>query len=507
MAFDLDQLRLDIPTESPGPPAGVRSVWRATAIMLFTACLALIAWSFFVPRTDSGAVVVPVHVVAPLTATDLTAFTAGGWVEPAWPSPTVVSAVVDGRLDTLHVVEGQSVVKGEVIATLYNQVYRDSAAAAEARVAAMEAEVEALQAALARLRAGTRLEEIAVAQAELRTAQAQLKLMEAGYREEEVAQLQAQLEATRVRAAFLARQAERSQVDVDKTVTRAVADRDRSAANEALADVRGLEARLKWLQAGHRPEEVDESRAAVSALEARLKLLQAGTRAEELTEAEARLDAASARLEVAEADHAAAQRAVSYCLVKAPHDGIVLDILAPQGSWLHGEKRSIVRLYDPQQMQARVDVRQENATSLEIGQPCSVKLESRKGRPYGGRLLRIDPQGNLARDTVRVHVAIEEPDAMLRLDLTVTVDFLEREASRDEAPLVLPPAAVTKRDGANCVFVVRGGVAHLTVVQLGPEAAGGTTVLGGVTAGEIVATGNLALLADGTPVRLKEETS
>jgi RND family efflux transporter MFP subunit len=211
-------------------------------------------------------------------------------------------------------------------------------------------------------------------------------------------------------------------------------------------------------------------------------------------------------LDAAEAELAAARRDVSYCLVKAPHDGVVLDIVSPQGSWLHGEKRSIVRLYDPRQMQARVDVRQENAASLALGQPCSVKLESRKGRPYDGRVVRIDPQGNLARDTVRVHVAIDGPDEMLRLDLTVTVDFLAREAPPGESPPMVPPAAVTNRDGQACVFVLRGGVARLVAVQLGEETVGGIIVLSGVAVGEIVAAGNLAMLADGTSVRLVEDT-
>lgn len=503
MTFDLDQLRLDIPTETFDTKGGGRPFWRAAALALFAACIGLVTWNIVAPSGDSGAISVTVHVVAPQAAGELAAFTAGGWVEPAWPFPTTVSAQVDGRLEKLEAVEGQVVRQGDLLAVLHNLPWRQAAIDAEAEVAAAEAEVEEREATVSLLRAGHRPEELTVAAAVLQEAQANLALLEAGYRSEDIAMAAADLEAALVLAAQRERDAVRSEVlCAQQLLSRAAADRDRAVAEDAKARARALEAALGKMKAGPRAEEISLARAAVQSAQSRLQLLQAGYRAEEINEAAARLDAARARLEQAEARLEMAQRDVGYCLIRAPADGVVLDILSPQGTWLHGDMRGILRLYDAAQMQARVDVRQENAATLALGQKCSIKLESRRDLPYMGQVIRVDPQGNLARDTVRVRVMFDAPDEFLRIDLTVTVDFLPPEVETGIAPLVVPSSAVFKRDGRYHVFAVRGGAAKLLAPELGRQTSSGFEVLSGLDAGEVVATGNLAMLADGTPVRL-----
>jgi multidrug efflux system membrane fusion protein len=154
-------------------------------------------------------------------------------------------------------------------------------------------------------------------------------------------------------------------------------------------------------------------------------------------------------------------------------------------------------------MQVRVDVRQEQASELVVGQPCTIKAEVRKGQAYAGEVIRIDPAANLARDTIRARVKVLKPDDALRKDMTVTVDFLPRQETDDSgASLVLPLTAITRRDGNAHVFLVRDGRAQLRPVVLGEEVAAGVVVQSGVVAGDLVATSNLALLHDGAPVRL-----
>ena len=110
--------------------------------------------------------------------------------------------------------------------------------------------------------------------------------------------------------------------------------------------------------------------------------------------------------------------------------------------------KGIVTIYDPTDMQVRVDVRQEQAAALFIGQNAQIKIEARAGQPYGGEVIRIDPLANLARDTVRAKVQFDAPDEFLRTNMTVTVDFL-KEAEFDpdkDLPLILPRTAISARD-------------------------------------------------------------
>jgi HlyD family secretion protein len=508
MSFDLDQLRLDIPDDSLTRPEGVSRFWRVAAVLLLAAS-GVLGWLYLnAPAETERAVAVNVHTVAPLARQQARAFTAGGWVEPAWPHPTVVSAVVEGRVDMLYVIQGQQVSAGETIATLYSDLYRHEEAAAQARVAAARADLQAARAVLAKLRAGPRPEEIEEATAEVAAARARLKLLESGFRDEAILSAKARLAAAQSRRDYLQRLAERnSRLETAGIVSANQAEHTRQEAEEAARHVEELESELQLLEAGLRAEEIEEAAARVTAAEARLALLRAGTRSEEIDEAVQHVSTLQSRLDAAEAEHAAARTRTEHTTVTAPFDGVVLDILAPEGATLHERERGIVRMYDPGQMQVRVDVRQQNAGLLRIGQACTITLEARAGRPYTGRLVTIDPVGNLARDTVRVRIALAEPDHYLRTDLTVTVDFLEQaHDDTEDPPLVVPRSAIVRRDGADHVFIIRGGKARLTAVEIGEDTAVGAVVLGGLEAGEIVATSALPMLDDGTPVRIPQET-
>lgn len=261
------------------------------------------------------------------------------------------------------------------------------------------------------------------------------------------------------------------------------------------------------MKAGYREVDVEEARKELAESQRKLELLQAGTRAEDIQHAVSVHAAAKAELEAAEAAMELSDWRIDQCNVESPRTGRILEVLAPQGTVLADKAMALFTLYDPAAMQCRVDVRQEQAASLFVGQRCTIKLAARKGRPYTGRVIRIAPQANLARDTVRAIVIIAEPDESLRKDMTVTVDFhpkLEVEED-EELPLVLPPAAIHMRDGKSYVFLIRDGTATLREVELGEKTSNGFVVDSGVVQGDMVAVTALELLTDGTRICLELE--
>jgi HlyD family secretion protein len=510
MAVDLEILRLDLPEEDFSKPDGVSRFWRFSTLLLVLAVGGLV-WLHWVHEPDvSAADRVPVraHTVSHAAAAQHSSFTAGGWVEPAWPYPVRVSPRVNGVVMALMVVPGQDISAGELVAMLDDEPLRSELAVATARVTTAEHELARANAQLAALQAGARPEELELAKAELARAESALERLKAGFQPQEVAAAEARWRGAKATAAFLRARADRYRtLGVANLIPGDVVQEHEGEALAAEEAVESLYHDWQRLLAGPREVELEESRADVRTAERRLELLQAGTRPEDITAARAATHAARARVDTLRAEVSAIDQRIGWCMVEAPEDGRVLELLTKQGARVNDDFPDLLTLYDPGHMQVRADIRQEQSARLFIGQEVSIRLEARTGNPYRGRLIRIDPLGNLARDTVRVRVQILDPDEHLRQDLTVTTDFMPHAAEDEPAaqPLVIPRSAVQRREGKAYAFVIRGGNVHMTEIELGDEIAAGVIVTAGLNSGDVLAASGLPMLSDGAAVELEGE--
>lgn len=78
-------------------------------------------------------------------------------------------------------------------------------------------------------------------------------------------------------------------------------------------------------------------------------------------------------------------------------------------------------------------------------------------------------------------------------DVTAEVDGL----------LAVPQSAVVRRGGLPGVFVLLEGLARFQVVRTGHRQGGKVEVLSGLSGGDVVVTGDLEMVRDGTPVTVK----
>ena len=146
------------------------------------------------------------------------------------------------RITKMLVQEGDTVVQGQLLATL------DTSQLVQA-VARAEAEVQAQQQVVAKLQAGSRPEEIRKARADVQAARVQARNAELDY---------ARTDAL---------------VDAGATTTQS-ADNSRTAAEAALAERRAAEAALALVLAGPRKEDIAAAKASLEASKANLLLLQ-----------------------------------------------------------------------------------------------------------------------------------------------------------------------------------------------------------------------------------------
>jgi HlyD family secretion protein len=294
-------------------------------------------------------------------------FQASGWLESD-PFPHRVTALVSGVIETVHVLEGESVAAGRPIVSLI----RDDAALERDRAKGMLAASRAATAA-----AGS---EHALSLARVESMTSRIRVAEA--RREELADLAA-------RARELGSEVVSSQ------------------------DIRQAELRLKTQEA------------TVAALAAERSVDEQETR--RLAD---QWDLRRAEEAAAEAILARAELALRRTVVTAPVDGVVQRLLATPGQkkMLPGDdpdSATVALLFDPARLQARIDVPLAEASGLFPGQAVLVETEYFPGRVLRGEVTRIVGEADLQRNTLQAKVRVLQPPPGWRPDILCRAKFLE----------------------------------------------------------------------------------
>jgi len=188
-------------------------------------------------------------------------------------------------------------------------------------------------------------------------------------------------------------------------------------------------------------------------------------KAKQLADAESKLKAADARLRQAELAVDAARLNLERTVVRSPVAGRVLRLLASPGTRLAGRSASaaqdsgnVVSLYDPEQLQVRVDVRLEDFAQVRPGQRVRVETPSAPG-PIDGEVLFATSAANVQKNTLEVKVALQSPPPTIRPEMLVQATFFavgqpgdpEKAAARQR--LLVPRQLVEKTEQGGAVWV------------------------------------------------------
>jgi len=390
---------------------------------------------------------------------------APGWVE-ADPFPTAVSALTDGVVADVLVLEGERVDKDQVVARLID----DDAKLGLERAASVLAEKEAALAAAEALRDEAQenwdhpvelIRKRDMAAAMLAEKQAELDRWPAELAREEARLVYLKAEYERVEP--LAQGGHASSIEVLRV------KQDYEAQKSEVDVVRGqkpiLQAQIQGLQA-----ELD---AAAHDLQLRIE----DTRA--LAEAKAALRNAQATVRTATAQRDEAALRLRRMDVRAPVAGIVMMRLVEPGSKLmlnsdRPQSAHVLRLYDPQRLQVRVDIPLVEAAKVGVGQPAEVIVDVLPERIFQGRLSRVVHEADVQKNTLQVKVAIENPSPELKPEMLARARFLAindpTDADTHEATrLFVPESALVQSDGQEQVWVVNqaDSTARLQSVELG----------------------------------------
>ncbi len=339
---------------------------------------------------------------------------------------------------------------------------------------------------------------------------------------------------------------EGDRVKKDQVLARLYKEDYRAASEAAAAMLKAAEANHEKLKAGYRKQEVSEARAEVKRLEAEWKV--AGTvlehsrklhpsgaiSLEELQRDETRSQTAEAALtkarermalleegfrredialaaaevEKARADLTLARQKLGYTDILSPMDGKVLERLVSCGHWLTPGRGIIVSLFDPADLEARIDVNQDDIARVFQGQGVDITTRAEAGVTHRGKVVLIEPMADLVKNTVPVRVKIEKPETgLIHPDMVVKARFRARKAGKTggkekKSPGITVAAdAVLTEGGDHYLFILHKGKARRVKVVPGRLENGRYEILDGLHGGEQVITSGLDGLAEGMAVR------
>lgn len=225
--------------------------------------------------------------------------------------------------------------------------------------------------------------------------------------------------------------------------------------------------------------------------------------------AEAALRASQANLGVSGADAArltaeaaALEKQLANTKLIAPVAGLVITRdLEPGSTAVAGQ--AVLRLAEKDSLWLRVRIDQGRSAGLASGLPAVIKLRSRPGETFSGKLARIEQLSDAVTEERLVMVAFDQPPAGLTLGEMAEVTLTLPARSNT---LTLPPAALVRQAGQTGVFAVENGRAKFVSVNIGIRTENGVEVLDGIAEGTQVVTQRARPLVDGDRLRITRDS-
>lgn len=280
---------------------------------------------------------------------------------------------------------------------------------------------------------------------------------------------------------------------------------DQAAVAQAEAKVLATQARIEEARDAWRRFESIEGRGVVAGRELVERRQRLAETEAELAGAQAAVQAAQAEVSLSSVMRDEAALALERTEVRAPIDGVVLQRVVEPGQRVMLDANNpyagtVLRLYDPKRLQARVDIPLADSAKVAAGDEAEISIEMLPGRVFKGRLTRFVHEANSQKNTVQVKIALVEPAAELKPESLVKCRILghgqagrtsaapQSQGAQRSAVLIPRLAAVSGAGGQAAVWVVdlRGPVARRRTVTLGMEHGGAVEVVDGLQVGDRV---------------------
>jgi multidrug efflux pump subunit AcrA (membrane-fusion protein) len=239
-----------------------------------------------------------------------------------------------------------------------------------------------------------------------------------------------------------------------------------------------------------------QAHAASLSAQEHLRTLQSVGKEEQIKTAAAQVDAARSHLQSSEAQ-------VGYSQIHSPIAGVIADRplyageMAAQGS-------PLLVVMDISKVIARVNVPQNQAASVRIGQPATL-TQVDADLKVEGKVVVVSPATDPNSTTIQVWVQAENPGERLKPGTSVHAAIMTEII---KAATIVPASAILpgEEGGISCLVVDSNSVTHRRTVTLGVRDGDKVQILSGLQPGETVVTVGGVGVDDKAKVRIIDNT-
>jgi RND family efflux transporter MFP subunit len=137
------------------------------------------------------------------------------------------------------------------------------------------------------------------------------------------------------------------------------------------------------------------------------------------------------------------------------------------------------------------------------GMPAQVEIEGIAGRPFAGRVERINPSTEAGTRTINIYVSLPNEDSILKAGMFAKVALITMPTTE---LMSLPMSAVRVESGQHYVWVIAGGKLERRNVAVGrrDEREQLVEITSGVAADDVVLATKFDNLKDGLAAKVVE---
>jgi len=217
--------------------------------------------------------------------------------------------------------------------------------------------------------------------------------------------------------------------------------------------------------------------------------------------------------QVAAESLAIAANGLDNTIVRAPFAGVVIakaaqpgEIVSPLSAGGGFTRTGIGTIVDMDSLEVEVDVNEAFIGRVQPGMPIQATLNAYPDWKIAGDVIAIIPTADRGKATVKVRVGLDSKDSRIVPDMGVRVSFLEEAApapaEQPRVGVLVPVAAIVRRDGQPVAFTIRDDIAQLHALELGRSLGNDREVMSGLSAGQRVVVDPPKDLVDGRAVRI-----
>ncbi|MCM8532956.1 MAG: efflux RND transporter periplasmic adaptor subunit [Lentisphaeraceae bacterium] len=426
---------------------------RGKLILIPLLLIAGIAATFFYTGWNQLATAVPVEAIrARLSNTSgnvsagKTLFQAAGWIH-ADPYPINATALVSGIVTKVHVLDGQQIKKGQLLAELNSEDYQLALEEAEAsykelvlNIKQQELKINIIK---SKIEEQKSLQNTAIAMAET-VKHKMLKLRKSGI---------------------------------------AISDFDKEQAE--------LEYQEKLLKAKE--------------FETKIKVLKS-----EIIQQKQFVDIAKAKVEIQETKISKLELDLKRCKIHSPIDGIIQELYARVGrkQMLGSDvdiSTTVAKIFNPKHILVMVDVPLNDLRKIKINQKTKIRLEAIPDI-LEGVVTALHGKADYQKNTLQIHVNIPGGHPDIRPDMLAQVEFLsDKSATKtvEKSGIFIDKKCLINKSS---VFVINlEQKAELRTISVGNEVKDGwIEILSGINAGEKVILSPPSSLQEETKVKVED---